>query len=176
MDKRFDRILKAFADEAPLTLLRLLGIVPPGAKVKVTPLRPETAPAMVFPDYAAIVAVDSGEPFIFHIEFQLQYRAVVPARMARYGVSLAWQYGRRVVSVLLLLHPEGALAEIPEVGEYAIGRDSRNPSVPGNAPMGDRRSAGHRFAGPTPISVGDVDAAQRDPSAAVGGGAGPFGR
>ena len=121
MDKRFDRIVKAFADEAPLTLLGLLGIVPAGAQVEVTPLRPETAPAMVIPDYAATVAVDSGEPFTFHVEFQLEYRAGVPARMARYGVSLAWQHGRRTVSVLLLLRPEGVPAEIPEVGVYAIG-------------------------------------------------------
>ena len=41
--------------------------------------------------------------------------------MARYGGSLAWQYQMPVESVLVMLRPDRAPAEIPEVGHYDIG-------------------------------------------------------
>lgn len=102
-------------------LLRLLGILPAGAEVTVTPLRPETAPAVVLPDYVAVLAVEADDPFTFHVEFQLNYHNDVPRTMARYGGSLAWQYGRRVVSVLLLLRPSRVPEVIPRAGQYDIG-------------------------------------------------------
>jgi len=62
-----------------------------------------------------------GEWVLFHVEFQTHYDGGVPRIMARYGGSLAWQYGIRVVSVLLLLRRDGVPAEIPDVGRYRIG-------------------------------------------------------
>ena len=47
INKRFDRIAKELADEAPMLFLRLLGMIPPGADVSLEPLRPETAPQVV---------------------------------------------------------------------------------------------------------------------------------
>ena len=41
--------------------------------------------------------------------------------MARYGGSLAWQHQMPVESVLVMLRPDRAPAEIPEVGRYDIG-------------------------------------------------------
>ena len=120
LNKPFDRILKAFVDEAPEVFLGLLGVIPPGADVHITPLRPETAPAVVMPDFVASLVVDSGEPFILHVEFLLAYHAEIPATMARYGGSLAWQYRRRVMSILTLLRPQGVPDTVPEVGEFAI--------------------------------------------------------
>jgi hypothetical protein len=55
INKPFDRILKAFVDEAPALFLRLLGFIPAGVEADIQPLRPETAPAMVLPDYVAVV-------------------------------------------------------------------------------------------------------------------------
>jgi predicted transposase YdaD len=121
INKPFDRILKSFADEAPRLFLRLLGFVPAGAVPDIQPLRPETAPAMVLPDYVAVVRIDPGVPIIFHAEFQSNYHHEVPRDMCRYGGSLAWQHQMPVESVLVMLRPKGVPAEIPEVGHYSIG-------------------------------------------------------
>ena len=73
------------------------------------------------PDFAALVSVEGAGEFVFHIEFELAYRERMPERMARYGMSLAWQYMLPVQSVLVLLRRDQTLGEIPVVGEYAIG-------------------------------------------------------
>ena len=121
INKPFDRILKSFVDEAPSLFLHLLGIIPAGVEADIQPLRPETAPAVVLPDFVAVVRTGAGLQLIFHAEFQYNYHQDVPRDMARYGGSLAWQYQMLVCSVLLLLRPDRAPAEIPEVGEYNIG-------------------------------------------------------
>jgi hypothetical protein len=121
INKPFDRILKAFADEAPGLLLHLLGLLPAGSEPDIQPLRPETAPAMVLPDYVAVVRAGPDGPTIFHVEFQCNYHQNVPRDMARYGGSLAWQHQTPVKSVLVMLRPDRAPAEIPEEGEYRIG-------------------------------------------------------
>ena len=121
INKPFDRIAKEFAEEAPLLFLHLLGIAPPGSKVVLEPLRPETAPQVVMPDYVASLSIDGKNPCIFHVEFFLQYRKDVPTTMARYGGSLAWQYLRPVKSILLLLRDEGVPDDIPASGEFAFG-------------------------------------------------------
>ena len=121
INKPFDRAAKEFAEEAPLVFVRLLGMVPPGVDVRLEQLRPETAPQVVMPDYVASLAIPGQEICTLHVEFFLQYRRDIPATMARYGGSLAWQYQRPVQSVLLLLHREGVPDQIPASGEYAIG-------------------------------------------------------
>jgi predicted transposase YdaD len=121
INKPFDRILKSFADEAPRLFIRLLGFIPAGVEPDIQPLRPETAPAVVLPDYVAVVRAGPGVPIIFHAEFQSNYHHDVPRDMARYGGSLAWQHQMPVKSVLVMLRPERAPAEIPEVGHYSIG-------------------------------------------------------
>jgi hypothetical protein len=121
INKPFDRILKSFADEAPELFLRLLGFIPAGVEPDIQPLRPETAPSMVLPDYVAVVRIGPGDPIIFHAEFQSNYHHDVPRDMARYGGSLAWQHQMPVESVLVMLRPKGVPAEIPEVGHYRIG-------------------------------------------------------
>jgi len=122
INKPFDRILKAFADEAPELFLRLLGLA---TAADIQPLRPESAPAVIMPDYVALVRNHSpagdGRAFIFHAEFLLHYRSDAPGTMARYGGSLAWQYQLPVDSVLALLRPQGVPATIPEYGEYGFG-------------------------------------------------------
>ena len=121
INKPFDRIAKEFADEAPLLFLHLLGIAPPGSKVVLEPLRPETAPQVVMPDYVASLSIDGKNPCIFHVEFFLQYRKDVPTTMARYGGSLAWQYLRPVTSILLLLKDDSVPDDVPAFGEFGIG-------------------------------------------------------
>ncbi|MFN7918992.1 MAG: hypothetical protein U0Q16_02780 [Bryobacteraceae bacterium] len=120
---RFDRIMKAFADEAPRLFMHLMGVEALDAEIEVVPLRPETAPAAKFPDHAAVVEVHSGgRRYIFHVEFQLEYKEDLPGRLARYGGSLAWQHMEEVVTVLILLQPDRVPEFIPEIGEYSIGR------------------------------------------------------
>jgi hypothetical protein len=58
---------------------------------------------------------------IFHAEFHSSYHRDVPGEMTRYGGSLAWQHRLPVVSVLVLMRPEGVPAEVPEIGHYDIG-------------------------------------------------------
>jgi hypothetical protein len=76
---------------------------------------------MVLPDYVAVVRAGPDGPTIFHVEFQCNYHQNVPRDMARYGGSLAWQHQTPVKSVLVMLRPDRAPAEIPEEGEYRIG-------------------------------------------------------
>ena len=121
INKPFDRIAKDFADEAPLVFLRLLGIAPEGTAVKLEPLRPETAPQVVMPDYVASMEIEGEDPCIFHVEFFLRYRREIPETMARYGCSLAWQYRRPVRSIVLLLGSGGCPDEIPDLGVEEIG-------------------------------------------------------
>ena len=99
----------------------MLGVVDLNARVEMTFLRPETAPAVIMPD--CVVLLDAGEPhaLVFHGEFLLNYFNGAPSVMARYGGSLAWQYNLRVLSTLILLRPQGVPAVVPEVGEYIIG-------------------------------------------------------
>lgn len=122
LHKPFDRLLKTFADEAPLLFLRVFHLIADGADAAISPLRPETAPAIIMPDYVAMVEVNGGEAQILHVEFYLNWMTGIPRLMARYGGSLAWQYQRPVESVLLLLRRETVPATVPDVGEYAIGR------------------------------------------------------
>ena len=119
----FDRIAKDFADEAPGLFLHLLGIAPPGVDVDLKPLRGETAPPVILPDYVAQLLIPGQEPCTFHVEFFLRYRREILEIMARYGGSLAWQYKRSVKSVLLLLGSEGAptAAAMPSFGEVRMG-------------------------------------------------------
>jgi hypothetical protein len=120
INKPFDRTLKAFAEEAPLLFLRLLGFITEGEDVEIRTLRLETSPPVVLPDFVAIVTTAGGEQVIFHVEFLTYWEATAPRTIARYGGSLAWQYGLRVISVLLLVRPEGAPSEIPDVGCYDV--------------------------------------------------------
>ena len=85
-----------------MVLLRLLGIAGPGVEITLEPLRVETAPPVMMPDYVAALTIAGQEPCTFHIEFVLKYRKEVPETIARYGGNLAWQYQRPVRSVLLL--------------------------------------------------------------------------
>ena len=121
ISKPFDRILKAFVDEAPELFVRLLGIVPPDTEFRLSPLRPETAPAVIMPDFVASLEVGSSAPILLHIEFQVAYHSGIPAAMARYGGSLAWQYGCEVLSLLVHLRRRGVPETIPAVGEFRIG-------------------------------------------------------
>ena len=121
INKPFDRIAKEFADEAPKLFVRLLGIVPPGTTIALEPLRPETAPPVLMPDYVASLSIDGQDPFTLHVEFFSHYRKDVPAVVAHYGGSLAWQYRRPVRSVLFLMNNSGVPDEIPGTGEFAIG-------------------------------------------------------
>jgi len=121
INKPFDRILKSFADEAPALFLRLLGVIPEGVEAAIQPLRPETAPSVVLPDYAAVVRVGLAVPIIFHAEFQASYYRDAPRDIARYGGSLAWQYQTPVMSVLVMLRAKGVPRVIPKVGRYSIG-------------------------------------------------------
>ncbi|HEY3838235.1 MAG TPA: hypothetical protein VGL72_16760 [Bryobacteraceae bacterium] len=121
INKPFDRILKSFADEEPELFLRLLGFVPPDAAVDIQPLRPETAPPVVMPDFVAVFRVDPEDPKIAHAEFESRYDQQVPRSMARYGGSLGWQHLIPVESALVMLRPEGVPAEVPEVGHYEFG-------------------------------------------------------
>ena len=121
LNKPLDRAFKAVVDEAPEIFLRLLGILPPGAQFRLAPLRAETAPPVVLPDFVASLEIDSAEPVVLHIEFVAAYRAGIPSVMARYGASLAWQYNRKVLSILILLRGQGVPRHIPKVGEFVVG-------------------------------------------------------
>lgn len=121
-------MLKDFADEAPRLFFHLLGIAPMGTEVEMRDLPRESAPAVVLPDYVAVLAIEAQDPFTFHVEFQLEYKKTMPETMARYGGSLAWQHHRPVVSILLLLDKHRAPEKIPDFGIYAIGKTTtRHP-------------------------------------------------
>jgi hypothetical protein len=112
--------MKAFAEEAPELFLHILGLRA-GANVKIQPLRQETSPPAKLPDYVAGVRIESGEPVIFHAEFESTYNRDVGREIVRKAVSLSWQYNMPVESTLMLLRARGTPATIPAIGEYIIG-------------------------------------------------------
>jgi predicted transposase YdaD len=121
LNKGFDRVLKSFAEESPKLFLHVLGFLPADSKATIQPLRTETAPSVVLPDYVAAVRIEAGEQEILHAEFESSYRADVPGRMARYGGSLAWQYQLPVRSALVMLREDRTPRDIPELGCCRIG-------------------------------------------------------
>ena len=120
INKAVDRFLKDFSDELPKIFAYVMGAAPPGAEVVITPLRSETSPPAVYPDYVARVVVDSERPFVFHVEFQLLYKGEVPEKVTRRGASLMLQHNLPVITVLLLLSEWRAPAEVPDRGEIHI--------------------------------------------------------
>ncbi len=127
LHKPFDRIVKALADEAPELLLRVFGVIAPGAEVTITPMRAETAPPMVEPDFVIRVKAPGRREFILHLEFQVRYERGVRRRMARYGISLWLQHDLRVVSILVLIDP-GRTPKAAPSGKV-MGRYSRHGSL-----------------------------------------------
>jgi hypothetical protein len=128
VNKPYDRLVKALADGEPALFLWLLGAVPAGVQPDLQPLRPETAPSIVFPDYVAIWQASPQRRVILHVEFYSNYRRGIPADMARYGASLAWQDQLPVESILVLMRPARAPRQIPEIGHYNIGAtETRHP-------------------------------------------------
>ena len=101
--------------------LHLLQIAPMSAEVEIAPLPLETSPPVKVTDYAATLVVENQTRFVFHVEFLAWYKSETPEKMAEYGASLAWQHRHRVISVLLLLRPEGVPKEIPTEGILRIG-------------------------------------------------------
>jgi hypothetical protein len=122
INKPFDRILKSFADDEPALFLRLLGFVPEGVEAEIQPLRPETAPAVVLPDFVAMFRTSQAGPTIAHAEFESRYDLSVPGNIARYGGSLSWQHQIPVESALVLMRQQGVPSQLPEVGHYDIGK------------------------------------------------------
>jgi len=115
-------------DEAPSVFLRVLGIVPAGVEPQLIPLRPETAPAVAMPDFVAWLTIPPGDPFIFHVEFFVRYSTDIAAILARYGVSLAWQYRCPVMSLVVLLRRQGVPKRISRVGRFDVGETkARHP-------------------------------------------------
>jgi hypothetical protein len=137
LNKPFDRILEAFADEAPELLLRLLSILPLGAVFTLAPLRPETAPPVILPDYVAVLWVNSGDPFIFHVEFgKIYVLGAKRRRKVRWQSRLAVSVPRRVGAALA-----SAGRRSQDNSYYRRIRDRKHPdhsSVPHRANVGNR--------------------------------------
>ena len=119
--KPADRLVKDFADEAARIFLHIMGVVRLDEDARIKPLRQETAPPVRLPDWVATLRRPGRKLVTLHIEFLLNYVWTTPRTMARYGGSLAWQYNRPVVSLLLLLRNKGVPKEVPEIGECKIG-------------------------------------------------------
>ena len=120
INKAVDRFLKDFSDEAPPIFAYLMGAARRGAHVDIKPLRPETSPPAVYPDYVARVVVDSESPFVFHVEFQLVYKGEVPDKVTRRAASLMLQHNLPVITALLLLDEKRTPADVPDRGEICI--------------------------------------------------------
>jgi hypothetical protein len=125
INKPLDRIAKELVDESSRQLLRILGLAPLGADVDLQPLRVESAPPVVMPDYVAKLRVNGGDPCVFHAEFYDRYRGEIPTKMARYGGSLAGQYSLPLESVALLLSGAGCPDVVPDVGGIGLARPPR---------------------------------------------------
>ncbi|MFN7918730.1 MAG: hypothetical protein U0Q16_01455 [Bryobacteraceae bacterium] len=121
INRPFDRIVKAFNDEAPLILLEWMGLAEQGVLLETARLRPESAPTAVLPDAVLKVKPPGAGEFILHTEFELDYKANELWTIARQGGSLAFQHRIPVVTVLFLLRPDHVPEKIPDVAEDAVG-------------------------------------------------------
>ncbi len=101
-------------------LLHLLDLLPLDAEARLETLPPETAPPVRMVDFLVLLA-GAFARCLFHIEFQLDWWAEIPERMAQYGINLVSQYGIKTVSVVLLLRPDRAPKDAPPSGRY-LGR------------------------------------------------------
>lgn len=119
INKPFDRLAKEMGDEAPLLLLRALGLFPEDADISIRPLRPETAPPIRIVDLVAGLTAVGRPEFLFHVEFCISLDAGVLETIACYGGSLATQYRTMDVHSVLVLLDRRRGAANPTGGEFA---------------------------------------------------------
>lgn len=139
--------------------------MPPDIAADIQPLRAETAPAVVLPDYVAVIRIGLADPIIFHAEFQSKYHHDLPRDMARCGGSLSWQHQMPIESVLILLRPQGVPARIPKVGHYNIGNARTSCLFRVVAIVEDRSNSGTGDARPEAPALGIADEIERRASA-----------
>lgn len=120
VNKPFDRVCKAFVDEAPRMFLHLVEIVPLGAPVQLQPLPRETAPPVVMPDSAMRVKTPGRPPFIFHAEIERSFRKQKLRTVALYGGGLMTQHRLPVRTVILLLGRHGNPPFDEGTAEFAL--------------------------------------------------------
>jgi hypothetical protein len=160
INKPFDRILKAFAEEAPKLFLRLLGMA---SEADIQPMRTETAPPMAMPDYVAMLR-RGGKDLIFHAEFEARYHSGIPLDMAAGGVGA------------------GPAASGRNAGQGSGGwilqnrGDGNQASVPGGAELGDGSDAGAGYGRSAAVVVGAADEVEWGAGAESRRDCGPRGR
>lgn len=108
--KPYDTAFKDLAEREPELLLRLVGALPPGAKVK--PLAREISAPMLAADQPYEVT-SATEHFIAHVEAQTRWEKGVPARVVEYKALFWLNRHLPVHSYVLVLTPRGMPAEVP---------------------------------------------------------------
>ncbi len=120
MAKPYDRLFKSLAEDDPRGLLHLFGGLPLEAPAEVTILDRELGLPVLSVDHLYRVRTEASE-WLVHLEAQTHYRADVPDRLCRYGVSLALKYGLPIETVLVMLVESNTPAEVQEAHRMEFG-------------------------------------------------------
>jgi len=117
MKNPFDGGFKSLAEDHPELLLRLLGIVAPGAKTRITSLLRELQLNAVQIDHAYVL----DDASIVHFEAISNWDARRVGRLGLYRFLLRQKYRVPVVSYVVLMAEKHAPTELPELLSYDDG-------------------------------------------------------
>lgn len=108
--KPYDTAFKRLAEQDPEALLRLVGALPPGAKVRILP-REISAPALATDQPYEVIGENLH--YIVHLEEQTRWKPDVPQRIVEYDALFWINFHLPVRSFVLVLVPEGLPPDAP---------------------------------------------------------------
>ncbi|MEO7142444.1 MAG: hypothetical protein ABI165_02975 [Bryobacteraceae bacterium] len=120
MAKSYDRLFKSLAEDDPRGVLHVFGSLPLEAAAEVEPLDRELGLPVLAVDH--LYRVRSGKrEWLAHYEVQTHYETDVPARLCRYGASLALKFQLPIETVLVMLVERHAPASITNRHRMKLG-------------------------------------------------------
>lgn len=108
--KPYDTAFKHLAEQDPEALLRLVGALPPDAKVRVMP-REISAPALAADQPYEVIGENLH--YIAHLEEQTRWKQDVPNRIVEYDALFWINFHLPVRSFVLVLIPDGLPLDAP---------------------------------------------------------------
>jgi len=108
--KPYDTAFKHLAEQDPEALLRLIGALPPGAKVRVM-AREISAPALAADQPYEVIGENLH--YIAHLEEQTRWKQDVPNRIVEYDALFWINFHLPVRSFVLVLIPDGLPLDAP---------------------------------------------------------------
>ena len=117
LSKPYDVTTKELVEADPEAFIRLAGLPVGPTELLGTDL------ATVSTEADRVLHVNTPDPYLAHLEFQVKYKAELPDRTLRYNVLIYYQYGLPVQSVIFLLRPSADGPRMTGRVDYATAPD-----------------------------------------------------